>query len=180
MTPLQIHQQSPHMYPLNMYPLTKSRVSLFLCLLAVSVILVGCGGDDGPEGPVRVATFPVTGTVTVDGAVLKLPAKVSVRAYPEAGVESSPTKSTPNTFTLEDGSFALGTYEKSDGIPPGTYTLTFEVGMSSLLSGRFDPLPEHAAINKKYNDPKTSTTTVTVTGSETEPVSVGTIDLTAE
>ncbi len=151
--------------------LSSARKVCVLCTLLTATLLVGCG-HSGPIGPERVETYPVTGKVTVNGEVVQKPKMIAVKAILE-GTESTGLQGNPGAFASnEDGSFTLGSYEKGDGIPPGTYKLTFRLGGFNLMTARFTG----DEFEGKYNDPKTSEVTVTVTGDEA--VDVGTIDLT--
>ncbi len=149
-----------------------SRIGV-LALIGVAT-LSGCG-DPPPKGPPRVETFSIIGTVLIDGKAAEPPILVAVRAHPEGGVDQSPTHTMPSAIASPDGSFTLSTYERGDGVPPGTYKITFQAGKTNFMSGKI----EGDAFDGKYNDPETSEYTVTVTGSETEPIDLGTIDLTS-
>ncbi len=144
-----------------------------LFLLAV-VGMVGCGGS-GPQGPERVKTVPVVGKVTVDGSTVELPKQIRIRAFLVGGKES-PTATEPGGTVNPDGTFSLSTYEAGDGVPVGEYKLTFQLGQQNLLRGRL----EGDDFNGKYEDPEKSEYALTVTGDETGPIDMGTIELTTK
>jgi hypothetical protein len=84
------------------------------CGAAASVI--GCGPD-------RLATVPAQGTVRVNGRPV---AGVQVVFHPVGTDDPRLTKLRPTARTAADGSFAIGTYEMSDGAPLGDYVVTAE------------------------------------------------------
>jgi len=134
-----------------------------LCVWGI-ILLAGCGKDPGIT---RVKTVPVTGQVKVDGEPQAL---LAVRAKPVSG--DTPTGTTPSAFTSEDGRFTLTTYETGDGIPPGAYKLTFQLGKVNMMTGKYGG----DLFNGKYSDPATSEVSVTVTETS-EPIDVGIIEL---
>jgi Domain of unknown function (DUF6795) len=81
---------------------------LFVAMLATfGVALSGCG----PKYP---ETFPVTGTVTLDG---KPVAGAAVVFTPEEGQQATGT-------TDDSGRFELSTFQLADGALPGTHRVT--------------------------------------------------------
>ncbi len=79
-------------------------------LLSAAVFsFAGCGGEK------REATFPVTGTLTLDGQPV---AGANVVLSPK-GAGTAAT-----AVTEEDGTFSVGTYETGDGAVPGEYSVT--------------------------------------------------------
>ncbi len=137
--------------------------SLALMVLSLCVLSGGC-----EKGPPRKATFPVTGTVLVDG---KPADQVAVRCVPVEGMDQAdPTESA--AFTNAEGKFAIATYMKGDGVPVGSYVLTFEWGQWNYIS------MQHGGPDKlkgKYTNPKTSASTFEVR--EGQPTDLGTIEL---
>lgn len=112
-------------------------------IVALSLsLLAGC--HRGPQPPKdRWKTSPVTGTVYVDGAPVE---GVSVTATPEPGSEIAFPVS---TLTNKDGKFAFSTYFSGDGLPEGTYALTFTLlerlpsgGGPDLLKGKYSKVEE--------------------------------------
>ena len=95
----------------------------FQRLFSVAILLaiaIGCS----PQGPPRTPTFPVTGQVYVDGQPA---AELAVFFTNANGVDKEqPTFSTANTDA--EGKFKVSTYESGDGIPEGTYAVTFMWG----------------------------------------------------
>ncbi len=131
------------------------RITMFLSL----VLFVGCSEPE--RGGPRAATSPVKGSVTVDGVAADF---LQIECHPEAGAALQYPVS---KLTDEKGQFTLGTYEAEDGLPEGTYTLTFTwMGPGLLQADR---------LKGAYADPKKSTQKITVVkGQETN---VGTIEL---
>jgi hypothetical protein len=79
------------------------------------LLVAGCGGGGAP-----VPLHPASGTVQVDG---KPTAGVIVRLYPADALDDI-DRPQPFATTGEDGTFRLGTFEKEDGAPAGTYKVT--------------------------------------------------------
>jgi hypothetical protein len=104
---------------------------LLFPVAAAAVLLAGCRG-----GPDVRKTFPVSGTLTVNGApaepgilVLLTPQFTETDKYPIH----------PRGLTLEGGGFKVTTYNSDDGAPEGEYVATVEWprtgGLSSYASG---------------------------------------------
>ncbi len=126
-------------------------------------VLCSCG----EEGPARKATYPVTGTVMVDGAPA---ANLAIQVHNVNGMDKEqPTVS--SAFTKEDGTFALATYDSGDGVPEGEYALTFMWGQMNLVSMNYGG-PDR--LKDRYRDPKKSEVRFEVNG---EPVDLGSIEL---
>ena len=128
-------------------------------VLVSLLILAGC--SEPQRGGPREKTSPVTGTINVDGVAAGF---VQVECHPESG---SPIKYALSTLTDEKGIFSLTTYEANDGLPPGTYILTFAW-----------PEPGLAPIDKlkgAYANPKKSKHKITVV--DGQDTAIGTIEL---
>ncbi len=112
-------------------------------VLMVCLVCGACGEKD-----TRKPTFPVAGTITVDGK----PAEgLKITATDVKGVDSeAPTISA--AVTDATGHFELNTYEKGDGVPEGEYTLTFEWGKLDPMSHSYTG----DSLKGKYTDPKKS------------------------
>lgn len=137
-------------------------------VLLAGIILVGCSSSK-PPGPPRVKTYPVTGIIHVDG---KPTAGVQISFYPH---ENAATTAIVMTTSGDGGKFAATTYAGNDGLPDGTYKMTFVIdetpdGAASLLGN-----PEFKdGLNGAYSDAKTSTHEVTVNKAK---VDLGVIEL---
>jgi hypothetical protein len=130
---------------------------LVLCLVCCSC----------KESVSRKATYPVTGTVLIDGKAVD---QVAVRCISKTGLDAAdPTES--SCFTDKDGKFTIATYEQGDGVPVGSYTLTFQWGERNLFSGTYSG----DKLNGKYSDAKTSKVSFEV--KEGVPTDLGTIEL---
>ena len=88
-------------------------------ILLVGMMLMGCSSTSPPGGP-RVKTYPVTGVVNVDGVPTQ---GVRILFVPQG---DSGVKFSPVAGTLEGGKISAMTYKFGDGVPAGTYKLTFE------------------------------------------------------
>jgi hypothetical protein len=100
------------------------RRSIFVILVA---FVAGCSSSE-PQGGPRIATFPVHGVVEVDGLPTEL---VEVICHPSP--DSTGIKYPVSSMTDMLGAFTITTYEASDGLPEGTYTLTFQWLEPSLV-----------------------------------------------
>lgn len=115
-------------------------------LALVSLCTLGCG--DGR--PMRV---PVSGKVLVDGTPAT---RGSLSFYPESG------QGRPSSAAIKsDGSFTVYTFEKDDGIPPGTYDVTV-LAMETIGPEGEEKIRYH--IPKKYADRTTAGITKTIEG----------------
>lgn len=125
--------------------------------LAVSVLLLGCGGGT-KEDPNRPARTKVSGKVTLQGAPVE-----------GATITLRPVQGNHSALALTDasGRYVLGTFDKSDGVVPGEY----EVTVTKLAPGtggsqpspddpnynpNVKPEPPKHLLPEKYADPKTS------------------------
>jgi hypothetical protein len=77
--------------------------------------LTGCGESD-----VRLETFPVTGSLNVDGK----PAPGATLVFHPVKVEGDTLGAAPNARVKDDGSFSVSSYGANDGAPAGEYTVT--------------------------------------------------------
>lgn len=97
---------------------------------APTLLLTSCGGTDLRK------TYPVTGTVTVDG---KPPGEgVVIQLHPQF-TETDRWPIHPRGATDATGRFQITTYSTDDGAPEGDYVVTVEwpqrSGMSTHFSG---------------------------------------------
>jgi hypothetical protein len=125
-------------FPLRTFP-------LFLTLIAIALLAGGCSRRD----PSRKPTYPLTGTVLVDG----IPAEGVLVKITDIGVADLENPTFSTAFTDAQGQFQLSTYDAGDGVPEGEYSVTFmwgEVNMFSMQYGGPDKL------NDRYNDPEKS------------------------
>lgn len=84
---------------------------------AALLLLTSCGGSDLRK------TYPVTGTVTVDGQ--PAPAGVLVSLHPQF-TETDRLPIHPKGATDDAGRFQITTYNTDDGAPEGEYVVTVE------------------------------------------------------
>jgi hypothetical protein len=120
------------------------------CGIAICALLVGCGGDKG--WPKR---YPVSGKVLVDG---KPAVRATVKFNP-SGPHADGKLYAPSTFTDDDGSFRMTTFEAGDGAPAGEYTVTV-VANYAVKDGQDVPVPD--LLGGRYSDPKKTPLKVTV------------------
>ncbi len=123
------------------------------------------------EIPNRKQTFPVTGTLLVDGS----PAEdVQVTCNDVNGLDKeNPTTSATNTGS--DGTFKISTYMAGDGVPPGEYVLTFFWGQMNFFTKEYVG-PDK--LNDRYRDPKKAKVRFEV--ERGKPTDLGTIELTTK
>lgn len=88
-------------------------------LVLVPVLLAGC--FEAPRGERTFDLSPASGVVHIDGEPA---ARVKIKCFPAS--DSKTVKYPLTTATDENGGFSFSTYESGDGLPAGTYTLTFE------------------------------------------------------
>lgn len=130
-----------------------------LCVL-VPLLLVGCGGSDKDDvskarlesmsgGALKEAS-PVGGILTVDGKPT-----ADVYIYVHANGEGDPIT---NTKTDGDGKFSFSTYLPGDGLPVGSYSLTFKL-MPDIPKNK-DTGPD--LFKGKYKNAKKSEQKITV------------------
>lgn len=91
--------------------MNSSRTRLFLIYLAVFAVL-GC--QEAPK-PKRIPTYPVHGTLRIDGAPA-VGASVKFYAADKGG-------RMPAAIVREDGAFSASFYATEDGAPAGEYRL---------------------------------------------------------
>jgi len=134
------------------------------CALIVLLLSVGCGGNELPGGP-RLETHSVTGVVQIDGTPTE---NVEVTCYPDADL--SGIKYPVVGVTNKEGVFSLTTYNTGDGLPEGTYSLTFKWFEAVMTLA-----PPKDLLKGAYTDLNNSQHKITVVkGKETE---VGIIEL---
>jgi hypothetical protein len=141
----------------------------FRHVIVASMLLLGCSSK--PSGPPHEKTYPVVGAITVDGQ----PASgVAVTFNPEG---DTPLKFRSSIATDGNGRFSMSTYQKNDGMPAGTYVLTFEWarGLSEggiQLGKEAEKLSDK--LNGAYLDPKKSQHKITVSADKND---LGVIEL---
>jgi hypothetical protein len=143
-----------------------------LCLLCG--LLTSCSEEiPQPAEQKKVPVTPVTGTITVDGA-------------PQAGIEIGCVPVGTFSYgdlsakmlhgtTNEKGEFALGTYDLSDGVPAGEYSLTFSWPIISLIKQEDTKKAKSDRLKGKYSTAKNSPKKIKV--EEGKPLQVEALDL---
>lgn len=123
------------------------------CLLLVSMFAVGCGEGEG--------RLTATGSVTLNGSPLDTGSVVFVGADGgSAGVGM-----------ISKGEFVLSEAGNSEGVQPGVYTVVVNAWIVApgSVDDNGDIIDEgKSMIPEKYNDPKTSGLTATVSADLTE------------
>jgi hypothetical protein len=100
-----------------------------LCLAGCSRRLTGDQAVDralAAAGQHRLTVYPLAGTITVDGAPPNLKkGEVIVVMLNDPAKPDLPLEKRPHVQVGRPGKFAFHTYEARDGIPPGTFIVTF-------------------------------------------------------
>lgn len=138
----------------------------YLMCLAIAVV-AGCG--EPPKGGERLAVFPVSGEIFVDGE----PAEGASVLLTPVTPHNLPASAAPiaSTGAVDDsGKFVISTYESGDGAPNGKYKLTVTWQPSMGLSKKERP----DKLRGRYSDPGKSEIEVDVADGE---VSIPRIEL---
>lgn len=117
---------------------------------AAAVLILTCTSCSRSANYDSVPTFPVTGTVIVDGKPVE-GANVKLTPIDEIG---SPDALTANGMTTGDGTFKLSTYVQGDGAPAGEYAVTIYWLEPPKPPRSKDPGPDR--LRRKYADPAKS------------------------
>lgn len=118
----------------------------FACLLIISA---GCGSGD------RVQTYPVDGSVFVDG---KPAAGARLIFHPQ---QEDPTV-IPTAKVTADGSYQATTYDVFDGAPPGNYEVTLTWPTPKPPGAAVDEPEGPDRLNGRYAKAKDSPWKITV------------------
>jgi hypothetical protein len=144
--------------------------------------LTGCWKSAKP--PETVPTFPVSGTVHIDG---KPASGVKVMIFPANKLPEGydPNRGSPHSaFTDLEGKFKITTYFKDDGAPVGEYVMVFYWTGNNIGATLADPDeptldPASTSFNRKYGDPwKPKVPNVKV--EDGKPTDLGTLELTSK
>ncbi|WP_157605820.1 hypothetical protein [Schlesneria paludicola] len=119
----------------------------------VGLLCLVCFASGCSRGPVKkpisnkVPLSKVSGTVIVDGVPTP---NVLVQYDPQSSIAESREQILRGfvVMTTRDGKFALHTYERGDGVPPGEYALSFKM-LQQLPSGEKDLLGGKYSSKKK-------------------------------
>lgn len=118
---------------------------LFVVTGVLSLLLVGCGKSE-PDG---VAVHPAAGKIIFRG---KPAAGAIVALHPKDKTRAAAPN--PRASVQPDGTFALSTFQPSDGAPEGAYILTVQWFQPVNRNGDLVPGPN--VLPRKYATPKTS------------------------
>ena len=90
------------------------RVIALVLLLSMTLLVLGCGGESGPQATVE-KVVPASGTLLYRG-----------KALPHYQVTFTPSdgRRVAIGVTDEAGKFTLGTNDAGDGAPPGTHKVS--------------------------------------------------------
>jgi hypothetical protein len=129
-------------------------------LLTVGIVLTGCSNSSRPP------TYPVTGTVTLQG---KPVTGAAITFVPTGEGEAA------SAITDSEGKYALTTWEAGDGARPGEYrvkvskqeqqavdpskmvkNLSYEEEQKIYVESKKAPPPAKSLVPRKYEDDQTS------------------------
>lgn len=154
---------------------------LVVCLVLMPLTsLLGCSG--GPPPIEKKPTTPVVGVIHIDGKPVE-----SVQIFLHDADNPPSDQSTPFTgsaaaTTDAAGKFVFATYEAGDGLPEGSYVISFfwdaGVPMPFMRDNDDPPVlsPEADSFNSKYGNPSGSNFRFTV--EKDKPVDLGILELT--
>jgi hypothetical protein len=108
--------ESNSVYYGKLTPTTSRRRFVAAAIMIPSLLaFTGCGKSD-----VRLETFPVTGSLSVDGK----PAPGATLVLHPVKIEGETLGAAPSARVKDDGSFTVSSYGADDGAPAGEYTVT--------------------------------------------------------
>ena len=125
------------------------------------MLLAICGCGNNEHTLQRRVVYPASGSITAAGRPLP---NASVVLHPVTSPDSDTPFFLPRGTTDEEGKFAISTYEKGDGAPPGTYEVTFSwqgPRREELSEDEQDDLPE--LLPRQWTRQEQSGVTVVVT-----------------
>jgi BON domain-containing protein len=125
--------------------------------LIAGLMLAGCGR----VGPPRVPTHPTKGSVTYQGQPIS---GAFLALHPRNGAPADVPTST--AVVQPDGTFAVTTYDASDGVPEGEYVVTIQWRKATKSGGEYLPGPNLLPV--KYSRPETSDVVVRVAAGQNE------------
>jgi hypothetical protein len=133
--------------PAGRRSLAKRRWPRRLICMQLLAAIAGCGSSQSTD---RLPVFPVVGKLVYDGRPLK---GAFVILHPKSAAHGKAAPR-PHAQAAADGSFALTSYESSDGAPAGNYTVTVE--LRSLVSQGGDVTAGPNTLPAKYSRAETS------------------------
>jgi len=123
--------------------------------------LVLCGCAKRLETPTRATTYPVSGSLLINGS----PAiRAAITFHPAAPAADGKAHG-PAAHTDDNGGFRLTTFSAYDGAPPGDYRVTVVANWVSQ-SGQDVEVPD--LLKGKFSDPAKSPLRITVREGENE------------
>lgn len=143
---------------ISVSPLVLSVRFALALALGAGVFSTGCSQPPEPGSGPRVAVFPVSGKVQIEG---DSPSGAVV-------VFHSVSKTTPPASATVDseGRFKLTTYETGDGAPAGEYSVT--VSLRKLVTKDGDSITGPNVLPAKFASPTTTPFKVTVAAAPNE------------
>ncbi len=148
------------------------RSRFFLLMLLVPLLIAGCSGSTGPDGPPPPKTTSVGGVLLVDGEPVPFTkGVVELKLYPK-GREVKPGESVPKCIAGQDGKYTFSSYRDGDGAEPGEYVLSVEL----LKMGLGDLFGPDLFLNN-FNTPLNEDPRFQVKVGDGEPVEIPAIDI---
>ena len=141
-------------------------------MLLVPLLIAGCSGSTGPDGPPPPKTTSVGGVLLVDGEPVPFTkGVVELKLYPK-GRELKPGESVPKCTAGQDGKYTFSSYRDGDGAEPGDYVLSVEL----LKMGLGDLFGPDLFLNN-FNTPLNEDPRFQVKVGDGEPVEIPAIDI---
>ena len=160
------------------------RRSALVLLLLQCALVSGCfsGNSDPPMPKDAKPTYPVSGILHIDGKPTEgVNLFVNTAATNLSVDQSTPIMHAAAGITDTEGKFSFSTYYANDGLPEGSYVISFywADGVVPILIGNYDEPPTLGAaankFNEKYGVPATSEIKFTV--EKDKPLDLGVLDL---
>src|SRR4051794_4700613 len=141
-------------------------------LISSALCIVTANGCSKSKDPNRLPVFPVTGRLSVKG---QAPSGAFVVLHPKHGAATAPNGDVvrPRAVVNPDGSFALGSYDSSDGAPSGEYSVTVE-WRRIVRSSDGSPVLGPNVVPPKFTRPEWSPISIRVAekSNELDPITV--------
>src|SRR3954469_7473388 len=139
-------------------------------LISSAMFLVTANGCSKSKDLNRLPVFPVNGRLSVKGQV---PSGAFVVLHPKKGTATAPNGEVvrPRAVVNPDGSFALGSYDSTDGAPSGEYAVTVE-WRRIVKSPEGSPVLGPNVVPPKYARPQSSPLAIKVAekSNELDPI----------
>lgn len=149
-----------------------AKVSFPYGLVLSALFAAAAGGCSKGGDPNRLPVFPASGHLSIQGQV---PTGAFVVLHPKNGAATDPKGDVvcPRAVVKQDGSFALGSYDATDGAPAGEYAMTVE-WRRIVKSPDGSPVLGPNVVSPKYGKPESSPVSIRIAerSNELEPITL--------